>query len=166
MMNILNIHAYPGMQNAARPAGENSAALSRSPGSSSDDIGSTRSPGDKGLIPWPSLSVTAQIDRLQQHVEGNLNIVRDPPFFPIATYQRADLVKRVRIIEEQVQRLGLEKSNIKVTFSAEPLKEKATDKDLAAALDKLFAVRDRLKSSEPPAPPKDIKPGAILAVEV
>ena len=107
----------------------------------------------------------AQIDSLQNHVDSDLNIVRDPPFFPIATYQRADLIKRVRIIEEAVQQLGLDKGT-KATLSAGKLKEQATDKEIAASLDKLFAFRDRQKSSGQPSPPAEIKPGSILAVEV
>jgi hypothetical protein len=106
----------------------------------------------------------AQIDSLQQHVEGDLNIVRDPPFFPIATYQRADLIKRVRVIEEAVQQLGLDKG-MKATLSATHLKDQATDKEIASALDKLFAFRDRT-GNRGASSPKEIEPGSILAVEV
>ena len=155
-MNILNIHTYQGMQNATRPAGEsNTAASDRTP-SSVTSSSSDSFPGDirKGVV--------AQIDSLQKHVEGDLNIVRDPPFFPIATYQRADLIKRIRVIEEEIQRSTPPK--IKSTLSSPKLKEGATDTEIASALDKLFAFRDQVKSGGTSSLPKT-GPGSILAVE-
>ncbi|MBN1548832.1 MAG: hypothetical protein JW902_19430, partial [Syntrophaceae bacterium] len=95
----------------------------------------------------------------------NLNIVRDPPFFPIATYQRVDLIRRIRIVEEEVQRSSLD-GNLKSAASAKQVQAEATDTELAAALDKLFDLRDRLTRSGGPASLAEIEPGLILAVEI
>lgn len=163
-MNIQNIHIFQGLQNAVRPAGENNSThLDRSL-SVGITINSGSLSGESETTPLQLTGIIAQINNLQQHVESDLNIVRDPPFFPIATYQRADLIKRVRVIEEAVQRLGLEK-DMKTTLSAEKLKEQATDQEIATALDKLFAFRDRQKNSGPSLP-AEIKPGSLLAVEI
>jgi hypothetical protein len=93
-----------------------------------------------------------------------LNIVRDPPFFPIATYQRVDLIRRVRVVEEEVQRSSLDES-LRSAFSANPLTATATDTKISAAPDQLFALRDQITGSSP-ATPDEIEPGSILAVEI
>jgi len=164
-MNIHNIHIYPeGLQNSVRPAGEDNAVtpnktlsvgMMPSPGSM---------PGETETTPGPLPGIIAQIDNLQQHVESDLNIVRDPPFFPIATYQRADLIKRVRIIEEEVQRLSLDKEPGSKP-SVNQLNDEATDSELSAALDRLFSFRDRIKSSRLESA-AGIEPGSFLAVEI
>lgn len=163
-MNIQNIHIFQGLQNAVRPAGESSSAHLNRSLSVGTTINSGSLSGEPKIKQGYSTGIIAQIDNLQKHVESDLNIVRDPPFFPIATYQRADLVKRVRVIEEAVQRLGLEK-DMKTALSAEKLKDQATDREIAGALDKLFAFRDRQKKSGPSLP-AEIKPGSLLAVEI
>jgi len=163
-MNIQNIHIFQGLQNAVRPAGENNSVHLNRSLSVGTTINSGSLSGEPEIKPGYSTGIIAQINNLQKHVESDLNIVRDPPFFPIATYQRADLVKRVRVIEEAVQQLGLEK-DVKTTLSAKKLKEQATDQEIATALDKLFAFRDRQKKSGPSLP-AEIKPGSLLAVEI
>ncbi|HPJ97386.1 MAG TPA: hypothetical protein PK022_08740 [Syntrophales bacterium] len=163
-MNIQNIHIFQGLQNAVRPAGENNSVHLNRSLSVGTTINSGSLSGEPEIKPGYSTGIIAQINNLQKHVESDLNIVRDPPFFPIATYQRADLVKRVRVIEEAVQQLGLEK-DVKTTLTAKKLKEQATDQEIATALDKLFAFRDRQKKSGPSLP-AEIKPGSLLAVEI
>lgn len=153
------------MQNAIRPASEDDIILAFKTSPQVATTGSTDSTGEAGNSPMQSHGVIAQIDGLQKHVEVNLNIVRDPPFFPIATYQRADLIKRIRIIEEEVQQLAPGKST-KETVASGQLKDHAKDQEIVTALNKLFAFRDRVKNSGPPSPHAEIKPGSLLAVEV
>ena len=103
-MNILNIHIYQGLQNAVRPAGgNNSVAVSRplSAGIASNSVSLS---GASETTLGQSPGIIAQINNLQSHVDSDPNIVRDPPFFPIATYQRADLIKRIKVTEEAAQR--------------------------------------------------------------
>lgn len=103
-------------------------------------------------------------NNLPQQVNSDLNVVRDPPFFPIATYQRADLIKRVRIVEEEVQRSSLDAS-VKSAITTRPLKTEAGNKEMDSVHNGLAALRDQLTSSKP-ASPDPIEPGSILAVEV
>lgn len=163
-MNIQNIHIYQGLQNAVHPSGENNSATMNRPLPLEATSNSGSLSGGSEITLEPPSGVIAMINNLQQHVESNLNIVRDPPFFPIATYQRADLIKRVRIVEEEVQRSSLDVS-VKSAITARPLKTGATDKEMATALDNLFALRDQLTASKP-ASPDQIEPGSILAVEI
>jgi|LSQX01.1.fsa_nt_gb hypothetical protein len=166
-MNVQTTHLFPEPHQGLRPSDRRETSPSDReaprPGSFAGGAGIPGSAG--GGTPSRS-SVLAEIDRLQQRVEGDLNIVRDPPFFPIATYQRTDLIKRVRIIEEAVQRLGLDRDV--TTLSSGKLEDEASDREIAATLDKLFTFRDRQKSGDQAAskPPAEIGPGAILAVEV
>ncbi len=75
-MNVNNINLYQGLQNAFRPE-----RGSKEGGDIREDV-----------------SVRA----------GQSDIVDtyDPPFFPIATYQRQDLIKKVSIGETEVTRSG------------------------------------------------------------
>jgi len=164
-MNIHNIHIYPeGPQNAVRSAGEDNAVTTNKPLSAGMTTTPGSMPGETETTSGPLLGIIAQIDNLQKHVESDLNIVRDPPFFPIATYQRADLIKRVRIIEEEVQRLSPDKEPASKP-SVSQLNDGATDSELSAALDKLFSFRDSIKSSRPGSA-AGIEPGSFLAVEI
>ena len=164
-MTILQIQAYPELQDIARHTGDNQAAAAR-PLFSDTSTGAAAAKGNNGAALGQSQGIAGMINTLQQHVETNLNIVRDPPFFPIATYQRQDLIKRIRIVEEAVQRASLDK-NFNPGFAAEGLSQRdlATDKEISSALDKLFALRDQLMNN-PSASPAEIAPGSILAVEV
>jgi hypothetical protein len=141
-MMIQNINLYQGQQNAVRSDGANNSAPMNSGALS----------GEPANKPEP------------QQVNSDLNVVRDPPFFPIATYQRADLIKRIRIVEEEVQRSSLDAS-VKSAISTRPLNTDATDKGMDSAHNRLSALRDQLTSSKP-ATPDQIEPGSILAVEI
>jgi len=164
-MNIHTIHIYAeGLQNAVRPAGEDNAVTPNKPLSTGMTNTPGSMPGETETTPGPLPGIIAQVDNLQKHVESDLNIVRDPPFFPIATYQRADLIKRVRIIEEEVQRLSLDKEPAS-SPSASQLNDESTDSELSAALDRLFSFRDRIKSNRLESA-AGIEPGSFLAVEI
>jgi hypothetical protein len=153
-MMIQNINLYQGQQNAVRSDSVNNSATMNSEALSGGPV--TKSGPSQGEI--------AMINNLPQQVNSDLNVVRDPPFFPIATYQRADLIKRVRIVEEEVQRSSLDAS-VKSAISTRPLKTEATDKGMDSARNRLSTLRDQFSSSKP-ASPDPIEPGSILAVEI
>jgi hypothetical protein len=94
----------------------------------------------------------------------DLNRVQDPPFFPIATYQRMDLIGAVRNIQQDIERASLS-PELKQAFAGEKLPDDATDKQIANALDKILSFRDTL-SREPAVSKNDIQPGSILKLEV
>jgi hypothetical protein len=66
-MNVNNINPYQGLQNAFRPDGGNGGVA------------------DNGEVASASSG------------QSNLAVVYDPPFFPIARYQRQDLIKKAGI---------------------------------------------------------------------
>jgi hypothetical protein len=72
-MNINNINPYLGTQNAIKSDSGNS--------SSADNI---------------------QVSSAGEGQSTNLTVVTDPPFLPIATYQRQDLIKKVRSLEFKI----------------------------------------------------------------
>ena len=109
------------------------------------------------------LGIRERVNSLQD--KWDLNQVNDPPFFPIATYQRMDLIGEVRSIQQDVQRPSL-RAELKQAVSGENLKkDDASDKEIVAVLDKIGSLRDTL-SRELAMSKKDIQPGAILKLEV
>jgi hypothetical protein len=159
-MMINQINPYQGLQNAIRPGGSNS---------SSDDnrqvLSSDRSaPAPRAGVETSSarlLGIAERVNALQK--QWNLNEVKDPPFFPIATYQRMDLISEVRNIQVEVERSSLS-PEIKQAVSGEKLKDDANDQQIANAVDNLKTLRDTLSRSL--AVSKDnIQPGSILKLE-
>ena len=115
-MNVNNINPYQGLQNAFRPGGGNEGA------------------GDNLEV----ASVSSG--------QSNPAVVYDPPFFPIATYQRQDLIKKVSIGESEYKRSGADQGFQNMNLDNKS-KSDATETVRAAALE-------------------NIKPGAILTVKI
>ena len=87
-----------------------------------------------------------------------------PPFFPAGTFQRADLIKGIRGIQDAVEQSSIQ-SDLKKEISAGKLDENATESEIAGALDKLFSLRDELSKSLPMAL-ESPKPGSLVSVKV
>jgi hypothetical protein len=160
-MMINTINPYQRLQNAIRLGGSNSTSIENRPVLSSSRSRSV-------LIPETE-SHQAQVLGIRERVNSlqdkwDLNQVNDPPFFPIATYQRMDLISDVRSIRQDVQRSSLS-PELKQAVSGEKLKDGASGKEIAAVLDKIGSLRDTL-SCELAVSKKDIQPGAILKLEV
>ena len=160
-MMINNINPYQGLQNAVRPGGSNI--------SSADNrlvLSSGRT--NTFLIPESEstdaklLGISERINNLQK--QWNLNDVQDPPFFPIATYQRMDLIGEIRSIQAEVERSSLS-PELKQAVSGEKLRDDATDRQIANVLDKVFTLRARL-TQELAVSNDNIQPGSILKLEV
>jgi hypothetical protein len=163
-MNIHNIHTLQGQQNMIHSSSEVNVATS-------NGILSMVTPSNSGTLsgkPETSLGeshkVTTLINNLQKDLESDLNVVLDPPFFPIASYQRLDLIEKIRGLGEEIQRSSLDEG-LKSTISGNFLKDSATDEEISAAVGKLFAIRDHLTEGVQ-ASPEDINPGSILSIEV
>ncbi len=164
-MNIHSIYNLQGLWKVISPVGEdNSSAASRESLSTValTNRGASSEKPEAGL--GQSLKLTTMINNLQSDLESDPNVVLYPPFFPIATYQRMELIEKVRVIGEEIQRSSLDES-FKSNFSVSSLKDNATDAEISEAIGKLFAVRDRVAGSEP-AFSDEIKPGSILSIEV
>jgi hypothetical protein len=95
-MNINNINPYQGVQNAIKLDGGN--------GSSADN---------------------RRVSSTDEEFK-NLTVVTDPPFFPIATYQRQDLIKKVEWAEVEVEH---KVSDQRVQNTVSDIKAKAGETD-------------------------------------
>jgi len=162
-MNIQNIHPLPGQLSAVHATAEGNAALPRRTVSMSMPIQSAALSGKQETSPGDSDKVTALINNLQRDLESDPSVVLYPPFFPIATYQRLNLIEKVRGIEEAIVQASLDESQTSA-ISANFLKNHATDGEISAALGKLFALRDQwLETGQ--ASPAELQPGSILSTE-
>ncbi len=149
-MNITNIQASQISQNAVSMAEKIQAASTRA------SVNETATPQIQ-----PS-SISAGIGYLKEQLDSIL--VSYPPFFPLGTYQRLDLIKKIKGIQEDVQKSSID-AGLKKTITTEKLPVDATDQQISTSLDKLFTLRntldkDRSVASEP------VQPGAILDIKV
>ncbi len=159
-MNINNINPYQGLQNAIRPGGSNTSSVESRP-----LLSSGRSAPASGMKTETnnaqSLGITERVNTLQK--QWSLNEVQDPPFFPIATYQRMDLIGEIRSIQADVERSSLSQE-LKQAVSGETLKDDATDQQIANVLDKVFTLRNTL-NREVAVSKDNVQPGSILKLE-
>ena len=116
-MNVNNINPYQGLQNAFRPGGGNEGA------------------GDNLEV----ASVSSG--------QSNPAVVYDPPFFPIATYQRQDLIRKVSIRGEVEFKQSGADQGLQNTLIDNKSQSNATEKVRAAMAE-------------------NIQPGAILTVKI
>jgi hypothetical protein len=93
-MNINNINPYQGVQNAIKPDGGNGSSAGK-----------------------------AQVFSAGEEFK-NLTVVTDPPFFPIATYQRQDLIKKVKSAEGEA---GQKVSDQRLQNALSDIKTKASE---------------------------------------
>jgi hypothetical protein len=91
-------------------------------------------------------------------------LVEFPPFFPAGSYQRVDLIRAIRGIQDQVEKSSVQ-SSLKQDISSGKLSENATDSDISAALDQLFSLKDELSKSLPVAA-ESPQPGTLVSIKV
>jgi hypothetical protein len=162
-MNISIINPFQGLQNAYRPSGGKASSVNSGPVASSDQsIGGIFS-GELEPVAGQSLGIIAGISNLQGRLD-DLNVVHDPPFFPIASYQRIDIIMKISGIQEEIGKSSLP-PEVKQSISADKLKIDATDKELGGAISKLFAVRDTLTMGRKVSV-KNTEPGTILTMKI
>jgi len=158
---INNISPYQGLQNAVRPGGSSATSIENRLVLSSGRSNSVLLP-EAEATDAQLLGITERVNSLQQR--SDMNLVQDPPFFPIATYQRMDLIGEIRSIQVAIEHSSLN-PELKQAVSGEKLNDDANDQQIANALDKLLSLRDTL--SRKLAVSKDnIQPGSILKLEV
>jgi hypothetical protein len=125
-------------------------------------------PGSAGSSTGPPLGVQAQT--LITHINYTKDqldkiLVSFPPFFPAGSYQRIDLIKSIRGIQDQVEKSSVQANVKQEIASSNKLSEKATDSEISAALDQLFSLRDEL-SKGLPAATENPQPGALVSIKV
>lgn len=161
-MMINQINPYQGMQNAIRPGGSQT---------SSDDNRMVLSAGrtntvllaEKESVDPQLLKITERIATLQRNLD--LTLVYFPPFFPIASYQRMDLITEMKAIGEDISQADINPMLKQATLAVQQLSSESTDADLSGALEKLTAVRDTLVSQRA-ASQTEVQPGSLLALEI
>ena len=151
-----------GLQNSALSADKNKDASINKTGPCLNMPGVSTSSREGRTPQVQAQGITAYIDSIQEQLD--LILVHYPPFFPIGTYQRLDLIEKIRGVQEEVERSSIDES-VKQTFCSQTLKDDATDEDINEALDKLFGLRDTLMKDRSVSPHKG-HPGSILNIRV
>lgn len=154
-MNINSIQSLQISQNAVSAADRGSSNTGSAHESSFVTVSSEARPAhasESGLAAGTGF-LKAQLDEL---------LTSFPPFFPIGSYQRSDLIRRIKTLEEQVGK-SVTDNNIRQLFSKEKLNEKATDTEISASLDRLLAVRDKLTENKGVSP-ENVNPGSLIEV--
>ena len=161
-MYINSINPYQGLQNAIRPGDSNTTSADNrmvlSAGRSNSVLLAEKESYNTQL-----LKISERITAVQRNLD--LTLVYYPPFFPIASYQRMDLITEMKGIGEDISRADIDPAHKQAAAAVSTLGAESTDADIADALDKLVAVRDALVSQRAQSQ-QDVQPGSILALEV
>jgi hypothetical protein len=102
------------------------------------------------------------IDYLKEQLDKIL--VDFPPFFPPGTYQRVDLIKGIRSIQDEVEKSSVP-SDMKNDISTQKLTENATDTEISVVLNKLLGFRDEI-AQKLPEMAESLEPGTMVSVRV
>ncbi|MBI5849285.1 MAG: hypothetical protein HZB31_15280 [Nitrospirae bacterium] len=160
-MNINDINITQAMQNAIRPA-EKSNVPVQARTNISPSAASAQFTGETQASQVPARGLVVSIDFIKTQLDNIL--VNYPPFFPLGTFQRLDLIKKVKGVEEQIAKSSVDEG-LKKVFSGEKLSVDATDKDISVALDRLFQFRDTI-AQDKSVTAEQLQPGAILDIKV
>lgn len=162
-MNISVIKESLISQNAIRSTGKADLAVDdklRQAPVQTSQAGSGVSPVESRTAQVQGL--TAGINYMKEQLDEIL--ISYPPFFPLGTYQRLDLIKKIHGLQDEVQKSSID-ANLKETFAENKLPEHATDLEISAALDGLLGLRDTL-TKDKSASSEKAQPGAILDIKV
>ncbi len=91
-------------------------------------------------------------------------LVEFPPFFPAGSYQRMDLIKGIRRIQDQVEKSSIQ-SELKEEIALSKLSDNASDSDISFALDQLLNLKDELLKSFPRGD-ESPQPGTLVSIKV
>lgn len=102
----------------------------------------------KGVSPEARISsIIASIEYIQEQLDAIL--VHYPPFFPLGKFQRANLIKKIQGIHDQVEKSSLS-SDIKRNIKNRKVSEKANDNEIGTALQGLINLKNEV-SQKPSA---------------
>lgn len=162
-MNVNVINPFQGLQNASGLSSGKTSSANSGPVASSDQSSSGIFSGEMGTVAGQSLGVIARVSNLQGAMD-DMNVVHFPPFFPIARYQKIDLIMQIKGIQGDIAQSALP-PELKQAVSTDKLKMDATDKEIGDAIGKLFAVRDTLTRGREVSV-KNTQPGSILTMKM
>ncbi|HET6514374.1 MAG TPA: hypothetical protein VFG09_04380 [Thermodesulfovibrionales bacterium] len=110
----------------------------------------------------PAQNVLAHIDYFKEQLDAILT--QYPPFFPPGSYQRIDLIKKIRGLQDEVGKSSLP-ADIKKAVGGQKLADDATDGEIGAAIQGLLNVSN--KASQKISAVKDAaRQGSILNTRV
>jgi hypothetical protein len=116
-------------------------------------------------VPSPVIQSQSLLNRINYAKEQlDKILVNFPPFFPPGSYQRIELIKGIRGIEDEVEKSSVQ-SAMKMEISSQKLSENATDSDISASLDRLFSLRDEL-SKGIPMTAESPQPGSLVNIKI
>ena len=107
-------------------------------------------------------AIAAGIDFLQEQLHTLLTSF--PPFFPAGSYQRADLIRGIKSLEEQIGKSAVDE-NLKKLIFGNKLSEDASDAEISDSLDRLSAVRENIVAKKP-TDPEPIHSGSLLSIKI
>ena len=155
-MNINSIQPEQVSQNMIKSAERSGSSAEHRPGTVSMPAASVGSSSQVS-----EAAIAAGVGFLQEQLQTLLTSF--PPFFPAGSYQRADLIRGVKTLEEQIGKSSVDE-NLKKMISGKKLTDDSSDDDISASLDRLFAVMEEIvKKMQAPAEP--LKPGLFLSVK-
>lgn len=126
---------------------------------------SSGSPASSRVAQLPEVEAQVLISRID-YVKDQLEkiLVDFPPFFPPGTYQRLDLIKGIRNIQDDIEKSSIADS-VKKEPASEKLTEEATDHDITVALDELMDFRDEVAQNLPEQV-ASLNPGTMVSIRV
>ncbi|WP_139198361.1 hypothetical protein [Syntrophus gentianae] len=163
-MNIHSIGTLQGLQNAVRPAGEGKSAPSSGTPTKAALLDSKTLPETSATLEEQSSEASSPVYDGQEDPESDPTVVHYPPFFPIATYQRLDLITKAGGMDNTLQDSSQGKG-VPSTDSGNVLKDKTTGTERSTANGEIFAFHDQSIGREQPSL-NGKQPGSILDIEV
>ena len=124
--------------------------------------GSSASANDTRSPVIQAQTLLGRIDYIKDQLDKIL--VDFPPFFPAGSYQRIELIKAIRGIQDEVEKSSVQ-SEVKKEISSVKLSENATDSEISAALDQLFSFRDELSKTTPVTAERP-QPGTLVSIKI
>lgn len=158
-MYITATNPYQGLQNAIRPGGSDTPGVDKR---EAPPAGPAPMVVHKQNNPV-HFDIGERINALVRNLD--LTLVHFPPFFPIATYQRMDLIYEMKSIAADIPVDDTRPEFAAAAQAGASLEPEADDAQIAEVLDKLIAVRDILARDRAGAG-HEVRPGSLFELEI
>jgi hypothetical protein len=158
-MNINNLNIWQIPQNAVNTVELVTTSPLNGGGSSTAHPATVSSVGETTAPQVQPESIAAGISYLKEQLDDILKSY--PPFFPAGTYQRADLITKIRSIQDEIQKYSVASTGSTQMNVAEKLPVDSPDREITTALNGLFEFRDAL-TQDGSISPENTQPGLIL----
>ena len=164
-MNIKGIQTNQIQQGILRPAERSEYTIDIIRDSSSDPA----------RLQYDALPNEARPVRVQlQGIINNIHYLQEqllrllteyPPFFPPGSPQRLDLIKKVKGVQEEIEKVSGRTGDKKISSGDQKLKENATDAEIATAIEDLANFRKEVSQNGHLITDKP-QPGTLLNIKI